>query len=174
MSSEQAIMDALHAATREHLEWTALATTLDDPTVSVHLAVMVEPFLGYVLNGQKTIESRFSKNAIAPYGKVALGDLVLMKSGPVVGSFRVASVEFVMLNLNGGELARLRHDCAIAICADNDEFWHARADKRYATLLGVNDVRKLPQITVPKRDRRGWVVLRAAKTGSANHVLGLW
>ncbi|MGH3799407.1 MAG: hypothetical protein ACRDTD_04590 [Pseudonocardiaceae bacterium] len=172
MSSEQVIMDELHAATREHPEWTALATTLDDPTVSVHLAVMLEPFLRYVLNGQKTVESRFSKNAIAPYGKVAPGDLVLMKAGPVVGSFRVASVEFGMLN--GGELARLRHDYARTICADDDQFWQARADKRYATLVGVDDVRKLPQITVPKRDRRGWVVLRAVKTGSANDVLDLW
>lgn len=169
--SDQRIMGELHAAAREHEEWAALATLLNDPAVGVHLAVMLEPFLSYILNGQKTIESRFSKNAIAPYGRVAVGDLVLLKAGPVVGSFRVALADFI--TLTDGELARLRREYSAAICADGDEFWDARADKRYATLTGVSDVRKLPPVTVSKRDMRGWVVLRAAEPEPADDLLSL-
>ena len=34
---------------------------------NVHVAIVNEPFLGYIKNGKKTIESRFTKNKIAPY-----------------------------------------------------------------------------------------------------------
>src|SRR3954453_16131391 len=64
------------------------------PSCGIHLAVFLEPFLGYVLNGSKTVESRFSVNRCAPFGKVHQGDVVLLKrSGrPVVGIARVQTV----------------------------------------------------------------------------------
>jgi hypothetical protein len=158
---EQAIMEELRAAAREHPVWMPLAVPLDNPDISVHLAVMLEPFLTYIIDGKKTIESRFSKNAIAPYERVAVGDLVFLKLGSVFSSFRVASVECV--KLHDGELDRVRRDYAEAIGAQDDEFWNARADKRFATLMGIEDVRELrPAAMAAKRDMRGWVVLRAA------------
>lgn len=169
--SDQLIMDQLRAATREHEEWAALAAPFGDATVGIHLAVMAEPFLSYLLNGLKTIESRFSKNAIAPFGRVAIGDLVILKAGPAVGSFEVASAEFI--TLAGGELAPLRRKYSTAICAEDDEFWNTRVDKRYVTLTGVSDARTLPPVTVSKRDRRGWVVLRAAELNPADDLLSL-
>lgn len=33
---------------------------------NIHLGVFSEPYLTYMLKGEKTIESRFSKNRIAP------------------------------------------------------------------------------------------------------------
>ena len=36
--------------------------------VQVHLAVMVEPYLSRVLDGSKTIESRFSRKKLRPGG----------------------------------------------------------------------------------------------------------
>ncbi len=162
---EQSILGELKAATYEYDEWAALAPLLDDAGVSVHLAVMLEPFLTYILNGQKTIESRFAKNAIAPYQHITVGDLVLLKAGPVVGSFRVSSTQFV--TLYDGDLERVRREHAHAICAEDDEFWNARADKRYATLMGVEDVRALPAVAVSKRDMRGWAVLRSGPQSQA-------
>lgn len=153
------ILDEIHTAIREYPAWAELRHILDDPSFGVHLAVMVGPYLSYILAGRKTVESRFSKNAIAPYRCITVGDIVLLKAGPVVGSFRVSSIDFVVLN--DRELARLRRDYSEAICAEGDEFWHVRSDMRYATLIGIEDVRKLPAITVSKRDMRGWVVLRA-------------
>jgi hypothetical protein len=166
------IMDELRAATRDHEEWAALAPVLDDRAVGVHLAVMLEPFLSYILNGQKTIESRFSKNAIAPYRQVAEGDLVFLKAGPVVGSFRVPSVTFV--TLGEGDLFRLRREYSRAICAEDDAFWQARAGKRYATLVGIADVRKIPPVPVSKRDMRGWAVIRPSARRSPDERPGLW
>jgi hypothetical protein len=126
---------------------------------------MVEPFLTYILSGEKTIESRFSKHAIAPFERVAIDDLVLLKAGPVVASFRVSSTCFMALGHPDG-LARVRATYGRAICAEDDEFWSVRAGKRYATLLGIADVRKLPPVNVPKSDRRGWVILRPKRQAS--------
>src|SRR5688572_1351393 len=55
--------------------------------VGFHVAVFSEPFLTAVLTGEKTIESRFSSVRCAPYGEVAVGDIVLIKrvAGPVCG-----------------------------------------------------------------------------------------
>jgi len=64
------------------------------PRCGIHLAVFVEPFLGYVLDGSKTVESRFSVNRCAPFGKVNRHDVVLLKraGGPVVGLAQVRTV----------------------------------------------------------------------------------
>ena len=61
---------------------------------TVHLAILVEPYLGLVLRGEKTVESRFAKVRCAPCGCVSREDLVLLKrsGGPVVGAFLVGSV----------------------------------------------------------------------------------
>lgn len=46
----------------------------DTSPAGLHLAVFVEPYLGYILEGKKTVESRFGMRRSAPYGQVAAGD----------------------------------------------------------------------------------------------------
>src|SRR5215470_1402900 len=152
------ILHQISVAADTHDDWKRLELFVGDTSeAGLHIACMVEPYLGYVLEGKKTIESRFSKPLIPPYRRVALGDVVLLKAGAIAASFRVASVEFIELNCR--EFNRLIVDYSDAICADG-EFWETRTDKRYATLLGIDDVRELTRLKVDKRDRRGWVVLR--------------
>lgn len=158
--SATVIMSQLGKATECYDDWRDLTPYFVGARLSagIHLAIIVEPFLGYILDGKKTIESRFSKNQIAPHHRIAPGDLVLLKAGPVVASFRASSVEFVELDFS--ERARLRQDYSDVICAD-EQFWATRQDKRYPTLVGISDVKTLTPLTVAKRDRRGWLVLRA-------------
>lgn len=156
--SDLDILAVLREASEQLPAWGQLSGLLDE-RVGVHVAVMVEPFLTYLVEGRKTIESRFSLRVTPPYGRVTVGDVVLLKSGPVVGSFLVSSVE--NLSLDAQVLARLEETHSAAICAD-ENFWKDRSSKRYATLLGVTDVRVLPPVPIPKRDMRGWVVLRDA------------
>jgi hypothetical protein len=160
--SDLDILAALRHAAGQDPTWGQLPE-LADERVGLHVAVMVEPFLTHLLEGRKTIESRFSQRATQPYGRVSVGDLVLLKSGPVVGSFLVATVQ--NLTLDAQVLAHLEQTHSEAICAD-ENFWKDRATKRYATLLGVRQVRTLPPVPIPKRDMRGWVVLREAHSGS--------
>lgn len=161
----------LHAACLGDSEWAELRPWLDDPAVGIHLAVMIEPFLDYLLSGVKTIESRFSKYQIAPYERASPGDLVFLKAGPVVGVFTISSVSFIPLA--GDALRSIRDQYARAICAEDEEFWVARADRRFASLLEVADVRKLPPVSISKRDKRGWITLRRPFTSANDDLLSL-
>jgi hypothetical protein len=169
--SEATLLAELVEATRAYSEWSILREALEQQQ-RVHLAVMVEPYLSYILQGKKSIESRFSKNAIAPYMQIAPDDLVLLKltGGPVVGCFTTEAVEFVSLCEN--ELDRLRTNYSEAICAD-EEFWTVRSHKQYATLIGVRDPLKLPPSAVAKSDRRGWVALSSPAVDVGDNQLSL-
>lgn len=125
---------------------------------TVHLGVFVEPFLSLVLSGAKTIESRFSTRRCAPFRRVEVGDIMLLKgaSGPVKGICEIAMAWY--FDLRETSIDRVRDRFSSEICAD-DDFWHARRDAEFATLLKVRSVRELAPLHCPKRDRRGWVVL---------------
>jgi hypothetical protein len=142
--------------------WPQAARSLQNPHSGVHIAVMHEPFLSFLLQGRKTVESRFSKHAIAPYRKVTPGDIVFLKAGPIVGCFTVTWVKNSVLN--HATLGDIRKKYAHAICAEDDTFWEAQTPKRYSTLIGVGDVKPLAPFYCSKRDRRGWVTLREAKS----------
>ena len=129
-----------------------------------HLAVLVEPFLGYVLSGQKTVESRFSHDRRAPYRQVESGDILVLKaaSGPVVGLCLVLDVWNYRLDTT--VVTQLRREFGHALCATTEEFWSQREHANYATLMRIGRVRPLPCIPVTKRDRRGWVVWRPRRS----------
>lgn len=144
---------------QEDAKWTdVLAPAPHAPRI--HLAVFVEPFLSYVLDGSKSIESRFSTRQCAPFGRVAPGDIILLKaaSGPVRGICTVAKTWF--FDLRSVPLSVVRERYARAICASEDDFWRAREKAEYATLMKLRWVRELPPLSCPKRDRRGWVILK--------------
>lgn len=62
-----------------------------------HLAILTPGWIELILDGKKTIESRFSKVRCAPFGKVQEGDIVFMKEsgGLVKGMFTVVKVDTI-------------------------------------------------------------------------------
>lgn len=126
---------------------------------SLHLAIFVEPYLTYILEGKKTIESRFSSRRTAPFRRVAPGDVLMLKAsgGPVTGLCRVRKVWFYELDPSSWEEIRSRF--AKPLCVSGSAFWAERESAGYATLMQVSDIRSIPPLDIPKRDRRGWVVL---------------
>src|SRR5256885_16153419 len=90
------LFDGLRASLRGDLFWEPYFGKLRKATTSrprVHLAIFVEPYLSYLLDGRKTVDSRFSVRRTAPYGQVRAGDIVLVKQsgGPAVGVCHVSS-----------------------------------------------------------------------------------
>lgn len=128
----------------------------------MHLAVMAEPYLGFVLEHRKTIESRFSVHRIAPYDNVTSGDVLMFKrtSGPVVGVAIVARVFQYELDERAWDEIRVRFGRAICV---PPEFYESRTRAAYATLMEIERVRAIPDIVVEKRDRRGWVILSSGR-----------
>lgn len=61
-----------------------------------HIAILRQPFFNMVLNCEKTIESRWSMNKIAPYKKVSIWDEILLKltEQPVTAIVKVKDVKY--------------------------------------------------------------------------------
>jgi hypothetical protein len=125
--------------------------------IGIHLAIMTEPFLTYLLSGQKTIESRFSINRVTPYNKVRNGDIIFIKSGLVVGLYVVENVAFY--DLGAGDIETIRQKYNDKIYADN-AFWQRKHNAGFATLINISNVTQFPAFKVPAHGRHGWVVLR--------------
>lgn len=123
----------------------------------LHIAVFQEPFLSLVLDGKKSVESRFSRNRIAPYQQVRECDIILIKepSGPVVAIAEVSSTGFYQLNADAWKEIRSRFEDALAV--PDEGFWYARRNANYASVIGLADVERIQQFWIDKRDRRGWV-----------------
>jgi hypothetical protein len=133
-----------------------------DPSGALHVAVMRQPYLAYLLEGRKTIESRFSVNRVCPFESVRVGDVLALKvqSGPLVGVALVEHAAFYELDPNVWQTLQRRF--ARPLCAEDPQFWADRSAARYATLMRVRDPRPIPPLAVAKRDRRGWVRLSGA------------
>jgi ASCH domain len=128
----------------------------------LHLAVFAEPFFSLVLEGRKTIESRFSRVRCAPFEAVSNGDIILIKQagGPICGLVLARQTWFFELDRN--TFSRIREQYGDAICAD-DDFWRSRRNASYATLIELAEPAAIPAMSCSKRDRRGWVPLRTAQ-----------
>jgi len=129
--------------------------------VKNHLAIFKGKAGELILSGKKTIESRFSRVKLPPFGIVSSGDLVYIKpSGKdIIGQFRVKKVIFFD-NLDADDLSDLkkRYGKSLAV---SEEYWEKNRNSRYATLIFIGDSSRF--ITSPvrfsKKDLRGWVVL---------------
>jgi hypothetical protein len=139
--------------------------------VSIHLAVTHEPFLGWILEGRKTIESRFSVRKISPYRRVSVDDVLIFKqpSAFIVGAATVSAVEDI--DLDEEILKQIRTQYAVPLCAHDDQFWLRRCRARYATLLHLTDVRRLKPFSCGKRDRSAWVTLPRIEEGTCTDDL---
>jgi hypothetical protein len=124
----------------------------------LHIAVFTEPFLGHVLSGRKTIESRFSVRRTVPFGSVSAGDVIALKDsgGPLVGLCRVEAAWFYRLTARSWN--ELQQQFAGAMCAEDPRFWEERQGRTFGTLLQITDAAPIRAVSYPKRDRRGWVV----------------
>lgn len=152
----------LSAAVRGDEFWEPYLSTLGQEASTLHLAIFVEPYLQYVLDGKKTVESRFATRRFAPYQQVCNGDVLLLKAsgGPIVGICQVAQVWFYHLDPESWKFIQTRF--TEALCAQDPAFWTSRQHATFATLMRIHHVHRIAPISYVKRDRRGWVVLHRA------------
>ena len=124
-----------------------------------HLAILKKPYLDAILDGRKTIESRFSSTRRYAFGRVLPGDKIFLKesSGPVCAVATAAAVEN-FADLTPDKIAALKqqYNCHIVGC---DEYWQSKANCRFGFLVWLKDVELIKPVRISKRDWRGWVVL---------------
>lgn len=127
-------------------------------TGTMHIAILQAPYLDLIAKGLKTIESRFTKRKVTPYGRIAAQDLVLLKNvgQPITHYFFVD--DFRTIDLSQTPIEEVRRKYADGICAqDEDDFWLIKAPSRYATLVEIGEHGSLPPVLVDKKDQRAWV-----------------
>ena len=132
---------------------------------TTHLAIFKQPFLDAILDGRKTIESRFMVNRSVPYKKIRSGDRVIMKEsgGLLVGEFKVKKVEDI--ELDSPEMVKYCKSFSEEICSNLDKsFWESRKNKRYVTLIWIDSLIRYVEprecTEKPNRSMAGWFVLK--------------
>lgn len=131
-----------------------------------HLAIMRRSTIEAILTGRKSIETRFTKFRIVPFGVVERGDLIFMKppGGEIVGQFRVKKV-ISFEGIDKDDIKRIFDDYGDRIQTGNSgEDMRYQQDKQnasYGTLIFIADSERFitSPIKIQKRDLRAWVVL---------------
>ncbi|KKQ66055.1 MAG: hypothetical protein US86_C0007G0100 [Candidatus Daviesbacteria bacterium GW2011_GWA2_38_24] len=131
-----------------------------------HLAIFTPNAVKQILEGKKTIETRFSQKRIAPFGSLSVGDIVYIKpSGKdVVGQFVVKKIlyfeglsteDWLMIKGYYGKNLSLGSGEA------DEQYFKSKELARFGTIIYIGRVEQFitSPISIQKSDQRGWVVL---------------
>lgn len=123
-----------------------------------HLGVFIEPYLTYMLDGKKTIESRFSKHKIAPYNQIKKEDIIFIKksSGPIIGYFTIKDILF--FDLKEVSIETIKNKYQQELCVSN-EFWQEKQNSNYATLIFIDKVTCFEPVNIHKKGMQSWIVV---------------
>lgn len=133
-----------------------------------HLAIFSPNVINAIISGKKTIDSRFSKNRIAPFLQVEAGDLVYVKAPgeDINAQFRVKKVlYFEAFEKEDFDQIVAMYWSKIGWNDEKDETRFKKEKKegsRYATLIWMDEVEQfiVPPVRIRKSDNRAWVVLK--------------
>ncbi|MFP4144792.1 MAG: ASCH domain-containing protein [Phycisphaeraceae bacterium] len=122
--------------------------------MAVHVAILQRPYLEMILAGTKRVESRLTRSAAPPFGRVSPGDRLFLKlSG---GGFRATAVagevhSFRDLTPEGvDELARRFRPSV----GGDDDYWQAKRVSRCASFIELEQVE--PLAVGPAYEKSGW------------------
>ena len=124
-----------------------------------HLVILKKPYLDAILEGQKQVESRFTRTKHYTFGRVLPGDKLFLKvsSGPVCAIATVAAVKNFE-NLTPIQILELKqryNHCIIG----SEEYWRSKMNCRFGFLAWLKDARAIEPVRIHKKDWRAWVVL---------------
>ena len=124
-----------------------------------HLVILKKPYLEAIIEGQKRVESRFTKTKRSPFGQIYAGDKIFLKlsSGPVCATAAAAAVKYFE-NLTLKQILQLKQQYNHLICGSND-YWQSKANCKFGFLVWLKGVRAIEPVCINKRDWRAWVVL---------------
>jgi hypothetical protein len=156
--------------------WDVLPSTINRPTLeddpfwhhyiqahpnrNIHVAILSQPYLDLILTSKKTVESRFSVDRRPPYKNVLEGDVILLKQvgGPIYGIARSQKVWYYQIN--PGIFASIRMNFGKRLQIEDPELWERYKKASYATLIQLENVRRIEPIIYSKRDQRGWITFK--------------
>lgn len=125
-----------------------------------HIVILRQPYFNMVVSGEKTIESRFSMHKVAPYGKVSIGDEILLKETgkDVTATAKVKDVKYFELTPEIVEEIRIQYGKQIG--TDRFEDWESSLQKRYCSLIWLTNVKQIEPIKVERSNGAGWLIVK--------------
>jgi len=108
--------------------------------MSIHVAILYQRYIKLILNGHKTVESRLTRTARAPFGRIQPGQRIYFKAscGPMMAT-AVAGAVRAFENLSPDRIDRLRKRWNKRVCG-NEDYWQSKQHSRFATFVSLNRV----------------------------------
>lgn len=126
----------------------------------IHIAILQNPFFDMILNGTKTIESRWSMHKIAPYQKVKKGDTILLKETGKLVTAKAIAKEVKFFELTPEKVEEIRLQYGKQIGTDKFKDWKSTLNKKYCTLIWLDKVEKIQPLKVPRSNGAGWILIK--------------
>lgn len=131
-----------------------------------HLAILTRNAIKAIISGEKTVEARFSRKKIPPFGAVGVGDIIYMKppGEELTGQFEVTKV----ISLEGIDKddwdwikGKFGQKISFGSIAEMKNYYKEHQDAKYATIINIGKVEQFitSPIKIIKRDLRGWLVI---------------
>lgn len=129
----------------------------------IHVAILKPGYIHAILDGTKTIESRLTKTAQPPHGKVESGERLFLKAsgGPFMATAIAGKVR-CFEGLTPGKVDKLRKKFASTV-GGAEEYWQSKRESRYATFVPLTEIE--PIAAGPKYKvayMKAWYVLDEA------------
>ncbi len=129
-----------------------------------HIAILSkkEKFLNKILEGTKTIESRWYTHKKIPYKRISKGDTIYFKETgePINVKCKVEKVLFIDI-LNEENIAEIVNRFGDQIGIDKKYIINLK-NKKYCTLIFIKDVEKIKAFKINKRgfgNMAAWITL---------------
>src|ERR1041385_2803989 len=127
--NRQSILTRLRRSLSDNASWSQKLSRTNANDFGLHIAIFREPYLSFIMDGRKTVETRFAKRPCPPFERVEDGDVVLLKpvGRPVVGVCEVDKVWFY--HLDPAALKSIKERFGKLICPVDGRFWSERQSK---------------------------------------------
>ncbi|WP_432797037.1 hypothetical protein [Poriferisphaera sp. WC338] len=141
-----------------------------------HVAILKKHYANLILSGQKTVESRITRTACAPYNNISPGDPIYIKisSGPFIAHTTALSIHFYDA-LSPYKLQSLQEKFNHAVCAP-EEYWHEKQNCSFATFIQLGPI--TPTSIGPEyiKSMKAWHVIAngqsaISKSNGSNHQI---
>ncbi len=122
-----------------------------------HLAILTKRFMDKILTGEKTIESRWSKDRRSPFERANPGDTVYFKysCGPIAARAIIRRVEYFERHTSAALIAQyvFKNYGALGLESENaaQQFLEANRHKCYVTFITLKQVIRINNFAISKK-----------------------
>ncbi len=126
--------------------------------LQIHIAILKRGYLNLIVQGHKSVECRLTKIPCPPFRRIAPGEKVLLKesAGPVWAEAVVKNVIFFE-NLTPAAIKKI-HRKYNNLIMGADDFWQARQNCRFCTLIWLEKVEKITPYRLKTRGMQAWLI----------------